>query len=124
MFNYYPKKLNILGIEYKIQYIKNAGNVDPQKREVLSGQVDFWTRTIRIHVNERPIQDVWQTLWHEIIHTIGTELHIEEIKFEGENDNKEKIIDLLATGINDVLFRNKIFGAVTNGKTKKRNSKK
>ncbi len=97
-----PNSINILGITYTIQYVNNPTEVDMNKRESLWGQIDYWTRKIRIYKNDRPLEDIWKTIFHEILHGIAEELHLNEIK---EN---EKTIDLLATGITDVLFRNNL----------------
>ena len=77
------------------------------KRESLWGQVDYWTRTIRVYHNDRQNADVWQTLWHEILHAIAEKLHI--TTGNGKLQNDENAIDLLATGINAVLQDNPVF---------------
>lgn len=94
-----PETVNILGVTYKIDYMANSSEVDIHKRASLWGQIDFWTRTIRIYDNGRSDADVWQTLLHEILHGICESMHI---KLEDD----EKTTDLLATGLADVFFRN------------------
>ena len=42
-----PTNVNILGVDYTIEYTDRPSDVDMYKRESLWGQVDFWTRTIR-----------------------------------------------------------------------------
>ena len=98
-----PESLNILGIEYKIIYVEKPSDVDLQGREALMGQIDYWTRTIRVYDNGRSLNDIWQTLIHEILHAIGSELHlkINEEKFHEE-------LDTIAVVLTDVLFRNGI----------------
>jgi len=53
-----PNKVNILGIEYSITYLDKPSDVDIYKRESLWGQIDYWTRTIRIYDNGRPEEDI------------------------------------------------------------------
>ncbi|MHB8961997.1 MAG: hypothetical protein ACYC5K_02470 [Saccharofermentanales bacterium] len=67
------------------------------------GQIDYWTRTIRIYSNGNTKQDVLQILLHEILHGIVSELHIATIH---DANDEEEVIDLLALAIADVLERN------------------
>ena len=98
-----PEKVNILGIEYKIIYVDNPVEVDIYKRDALWGQIDYWTRTIRIYDNgDKPLEDIWQALWHEVVHGIVDLLHIKSL----EGKEKEDDVDLLALALNDILFRN------------------
>lgn len=98
-----PLSVNILGTEYTIEYCNKPSEVDIYKRESLWGQIDYWTRTIRIYENDRINSDLWQTLIHEILHGIVVSLKIKELQGK-ENEDK---IDLLALGLTDVLFRNR-----------------
>lgn len=98
-----PQSVNILGIEYKIEYHDNPANVDVYKRQSLWGQTDFWTRTIRIYDgSNRPIEDIWHTIFHEVIHGISEALHLKNLTKDENHDE----LDLLALAINDILFRN------------------
>jgi len=92
--------VNILGIQYAIEYCDNPAEVDLHKRKSLWGQIDYWTRTIRVYNNGRPMPDVWQTIFHEVIHGIVTALHMEVLA------DKEDDVDLLALALMDVLERN------------------
>lgn len=96
-----PSTVNVIGITYKINYVDKPSDVDLHQRETLWGQVDLWTRTIRIYKNDRTYEDIMQTLWHEIIHAIANQLHIED----AVNDNNE-VVDLLATGLSNVVDQN------------------
>jgi hypothetical protein len=96
-----PTKVKVFDVVYKIEHLDKPSEVDLFKRESLWGQVDFWTRTIRIYHNNRQVADVMQTVWHEILHAIASSLHIDN-KINDDND----IIDLLATGINNVIVDN------------------
>lgn len=97
-----PAKVNILGMEYAIIYVHSPSEVDIFKRQSLWGQIDYWTRTIRIYDSGRKASDLWQTLMHEIIHGISEHMKIEVL----QGTANEKYVDLLATGIVDTLMRN------------------
>ena len=97
-----PKTVNILGIKYTIEYCDNPVEVDINKRESFWGQIDFWTRTIRIYRQDRPVEDIWQTLFHEIIHGLVERLHMKALQDNKDDDE----VDLLAMGLTDVLIRN------------------
>lgn len=95
-----PEKVNILGREYAIVYVDNPSDVDTHKRESLWGQIDYWTRTIRIYDNGRSATDLWQTLMHELLHGISAEMHWDELR-------KDDItIDILSLALIDVFTRN------------------
>jgi hypothetical protein len=99
-----PTVVNILGVDYRIEYVDNPAEVDIFRRTSLWGQVDYWTRTIRIYANNRPEADIWETLIHEVLHAISESLHI---KINGNKlDDTGDAIDLIALGLTDVLFRN------------------
>lgn len=100
-----PKEINILGIPYKVIYVDKPSEVDIHKRKSLWGQIDYWTRTIRIYDHDRTEEDVWETIFHEAFHAIVTALHLKWLKDEKNHDE----LDLLALAITDVLFRNKWF---------------
>lgn len=97
-----PTSINILGVEYKVQYTDKPSDVDIFKRESLWGQIDYWTRTIRVYNGEStPVQDLWHTIIHEVLHGIAVHLHINE-KFNDDDD----LVDLVALALVDVLVRN------------------
>jgi hypothetical protein len=96
-----PEHVNILGVEYAVTYVDKPSDVDLYKRESLWGQIDYWTRTIRVYDKDRPRPDVFQTLLHEILHGIAEELKLVLSKDEYHDD-----LDILAIALTDVLFRN------------------
>ena len=98
-----PTAVNILGTEYKIEYKDNPSKVDMYERKSLWGQIDYWTRTIRIYDNKTNIEDIWLTLIHEIMHGIGESLKIKMLT----NKDNHGDIDILALALIDVLVRNK-----------------
>ena len=98
-----PNSLNVLGVEYSIEYVEKPSDVDIFKRSSLFGQVDFWTRTIRVYDNgTRPMEDVWQTIVHEILHCIAEGLKLKSLGNETNHDE----LDVMALALTDVLFRN------------------
>ena len=99
-----PKEVNILGLVYSIEYVDKPSEVDIFKRNSLWGQIDYWTRTIRIYDNKRPESDLLETLMHEILHGITQAL---KIKVNGNDLYKdEDAIELLALALADTLIRN------------------
>ena len=96
-----PKKVNIIGIEYAVEYVDKPSDVDIYKRDSMWGQIDYWTRTIRVYDNGRPVEDVFQTLLHEVLHGIANALKLDLAKEENHDE-----IDILALALTDVLFRN------------------
>lgn len=97
-----PESVNILGIEYSITYVDKPSEVDIYKRNSMWGQIDYWTRTIRIYDNgSRPNEDVFQTVMHEVLHGIA-----EALKLDLRKDERHDELDILALALTDVFFRN------------------
>ena len=96
-----PSSVKIFDVVYEIEYVEKPSDVDIYKRQSLWGQIDYWTRTIRVYRNDRQDSDVMQTLWHEVIHGIAMALHIDD-----DVSDEDNIVDLLATGINNVVVDN------------------
>ena len=96
-----PDIIDVLGIKYSVEYLEKPSDVDIHKRAALWGQVDFWTRSIRIYDDggNRPVEDIWCTILHEVIHAICSSLNIEDI-----DENKT---ELLSLGLLNVLSANK-----------------
>ncbi|KKL20623.1 hypothetical protein LCGC14_2453570 [marine sediment metagenome] len=95
-----PDKVNIHGVIYTIEYFNKPSEVDIFKRDSLWGQIDYWTRTIRVYDNNRNTQDIWKTIMHEILHGIASDLNLKDL------DKNEDTIDMLARSLVDTLFRN------------------
>jgi hypothetical protein len=98
-----PDEIRILGIPYKVEYCEKPSDVDLCKRESLWGQIDYWTRTIRVFKGARTEQDIWDTIWHEILHGLTCDL---KISIQNDKQSEEDKIDLLAMGIREILFSN------------------
>jgi hypothetical protein len=102
-----PESLNILGITYKITYCDNPSEVDLYKRESCWGEIDYWTRSIRIYDNGRSVQDIWKTIIHEVLHGIGEAMKLDILdKGEDKDKDKHEELDILALALADTLFRN------------------
>lgn len=97
-----PDSVVILGIQYNIEYVDKPSEVDIFKRESLWGQIDYWTRSIRIYDNDRTEEDIWETIWHEVLHGVIDALKLR--CFSG--DECENDLGVLALAISDVIFRN------------------
>ena len=110
-----PQSLVILGKPYAITYCDNPLDVDLHKRDSCWGQVDHWTHTIRIYDNGRTLEDIWETILHEVLHAIGDLLKL-DILNKGADDDREKHeeLDVLALALTDVLFRNNLWAFSAN----------
>lgn len=97
-----PDQVTILGITYKIEYVDKPSEVDIFKRESLWGQIDYWTRTIRIYENGLSEEDVFGTVMHEVLHGIASAFKLKTLSADEHHDE----LDLLSLALTDVLFRN------------------
>ena len=96
-----PDKIVIMGITYTVTYMDKPSDVDIFKRESLWGQIDYWTRTIRVYdVNLSP-QDILHSVLHETVHGIAQALHLTALCKE---ENHEEL-DLLSLALVDVEVR-------------------
>ena len=96
-----PKKLTILGIPHKLIYFDDGNKVDSNDSKYLYGQLCNDDGTMRVLRGKRPIEDIWQTIWHEVIHSIWGQLGT-------HRKMKEADVDALSTAINDFMWRNKL----------------
>ena len=109
-----PKTVNILGIVYTIDYKDAPSDVDIHRREAVWGQIDYWTRTIRIYDGGRSDIDIWETILHETLHGIAEALKLKSLSAGDNHDD----LGILALALTDVLFRNGWMGAAeTDGGT-------
>lgn len=97
-----PKTVNIMGIVYTIDYKDSASDVDINRREALWGQIDYWTRTIRVYDGGLPDIDIWGTILHEVFRGITDALKLKSLIADDTHDD----LDTLALALTDVLFRN------------------
>ena len=99
-----PASVNILGITYSITYVDKPSDVDIYKRESLWGQIDYWTRTIRIYDQDRTTADILQTILHEVLHGIAQDLKLKSLDYSDEQKHDD--LDILALALSDFLVRN------------------
>jgi hypothetical protein len=99
-----PKQVVILGKTYSITYCDKPSEVDIFKRDSLWGQVDYWTRSIRIYANSLGDEDIFHNILHEILHAITVDLHLD--CFDQNDQQKHDELDLVALALTDTLFRN------------------
>jgi len=100
--NNMPTEVNILGSRYSIEYVDNPAEVDIFKRESLWGQIDFWTRTIRIYARDFSSEDIWESIIHEVLHGIAESLNLYMLQ---DKDNHDQL-GVLAVALTDTFIRN------------------
>jgi hypothetical protein len=101
-----PESLNVLGIPFKIKYCDKLTDVTKNDRTTnIVGEIDHTDKIISIYDNGRSMNDIWETILHEVIHGMVELLHIKPL------ENDEITVDLLALGITDFLFRNDLIKA-------------
>jgi DNA phosphorothioation-dependent restriction protein DptG len=74
--------------------------VDLQGRESCWGQVDYWTRTIRIYKDKLRDVEVYKTLVHEIIHCVLDLMGAKKLS------SNEQFVEQLANILTDTFIRN------------------
>lgn len=99
-----PVEIDILGITYTIGYYQLPNEVDAEKRTSLFGQTDSWDRTIRIYYKDRPLEDIFITMLHEILHIVDGELEMDLFSSMGKDE--EKSINVLALALYNVFKTN------------------
>ncbi len=105
----YPTRVKIFDIEYTLEYVDKPSDVDLEGREGMWGQVDYWTRSIRI-LSPPGFQpaDIWHSIWHEILHALAN--HLKITVAAGRLTEDEGAINLLAIGINTIIRDNEWMG--------------
>lgn len=108
----FPTSLEVGGITYKIEYVDSASDTDLERRESLWGQIDYWTRTIRILKKNRTVKDIQHTVFHEMIHAISQQykLNLENKETAVDKniatDDESSFIDVFSLILFDTLTRN------------------
>lgn len=115
-----PKSIKILDSIYIIKYVNSTKKVNPSGKEDLDGFWDPENQTITLFLNKKSMDQVWQTLWHELLHAVVGKMWIQEIE---KNKNEERIIDLLALGVSSIIAENDLSGFTENVKKAKRAKK-
>ena len=98
-----PDSVNVLGKTYTIRYVTDSYKVGPDSYELLWGYIDHMAREISIYDNEN-LEDIFETLLHELMHGIGAILGIPAL--DGGTEESESLVNLLAISISDLLIRN------------------
>ena len=106
-----PTSVNVGGIVYKIIYTDKSSDTDSEGRQSIWGQIDYWTRTIRVYKKDRTEHDIWHTIFHEIMHGISQQyqLNLEEKQIslnKDGDDNESTFIDVFSLLLFDTLTRN------------------
>ena len=97
-----PKTINIMGLTYEVKYVDRPSEVDIHERKSIWGQIDYWTRTIRIYQKGRSRNDIFATLLHEILEGLKQELDLKSLKKHHDE------LTRLSVGLADTLIRNKL----------------
>ena len=74
-----PTKIKVVDTEYKIKYFDRMPEVDPDGIESLYGRIDYHNRAIRVYRGNRSKSDIYQTIWHEILHGICERLKLVDV---------------------------------------------
>jgi hypothetical protein len=88
-------KIRIIAIDYPVNLVERLR--DEGEVQSLSGNIRYAKPKICLDATMEP-QPMYQTLWHEIVHGISSAMNLEI---------EEKDVDLIATGIVQVLRDNK-----------------
>lgn len=103
----FPTKIKIFDQMYRISYIERGVDTDEAGQTACCGQTNFHAHTMRIY--KPPVYsaaEIWNTIIHEALHVIIEALKIEDF---GEEKNEERLIHLLATGINTMMIDNNLY---------------
>lgn len=101
-----PNKINILGTDYSVTYVDKPSDVDLYHRESLWGQIDFWTRSIRIYDDgRRADNEIFENILHEILHGVADALKLQAFD-EKVNNRGHDELQLVAMALTDIFFRN------------------
>lgn len=98
--------VEILGLYYTITYVDSPSDVDIVKHSSFWGQIDYWTRTIRIYQKGRSERDIFETVMHEVLHGIAERLNLKSLEYTVEKSDVHSDLDLLSIAITDVLCAN------------------
>ncbi len=98
-----PKSIKILDSIYTVKYVNSTKKVNPSGKEELDGLLNPSSQTITLYLNKHSMDQVWQTLWHELLHAVVGKMWIQEIE---KSKNEERIIDLLALGVSSIIAEN------------------
>ena len=107
----FPTRIKILDQIFKVSYLEKLSEIDSDGIKQAYGQTDFHNKTMRIYrPKDFSIAEVWNTIIHEAVHVIFETFKIAEGD-DKLNDEayQEKVIHLLATGINTMMIDNNFY---------------
>jgi hypothetical protein len=96
------KRLKIGPINYRIKKVSKLNNGSSR----LYGQIEYSQDIIRIAKDNKP-QKARQSLWHEALHGI--------LFNAGYRDEDEQLVDILASGIMEIINENPKMGRKVSG---------
>jgi hypothetical protein len=102
-----PKKVKILGVEYKVSIVPRIQDIAGGHGLDRIGQNDFLMREIRLFDMGDSVQN-WQTFLHEVIHAYSFALGLKLEKLEAPDNEDVNIIDSIASLATEFLVNNKI----------------
>ncbi len=107
----FPTKIKILDQIFKIYYSDKLSQIDGDGIKQAYGQTDFHSKTMRIfRPKDFSTAEVWNTIIHEAVHVIFETFKITEGDEKlSQEVYQEKVIHLLATGINTMMIDNNFY---------------
>lgn len=99
-----PNVVNIAGVPHTVTYCDKPSEVDVFKRESLWGQLDPWTKTIRIYKNGNPYASVLKIILHEMLHAYGCEWNIEHFYSRGASQEQREIVEQNTESTVNIFF--------------------
>lgn len=97
-----PKKLIILSVEWDIAYFDKQIQVDEAGNTQLFGQVNYENNTIRIFRGKRKKECIFETIFHEWLHIVMTNMGYRY----SMGDKQEEFTDAISSCLNDFFWRN------------------
>lgn len=102
-----PRKITILGTDYKLNYVNEPAQTDSLGRQSHLGSIDWWTSTINIYIGDRSPDAIKKVIFHEIVHGVIMEFQVNEYA-EVPEEIHERVVESIATGLYDTFKRNKL----------------
>jgi hypothetical protein len=99
-----PTTIKVFDSNYNILYFDSYLEVDPANRECLEGLFDSDTSSIRVHRGKRNHEDILETIWHEVLHSIGYKMNLECLKHD--DPKNDSVVDMIAVAVNTLLIDN------------------
>lgn len=108
-----PKKLNILGKPWTVDYFTDKSKVDHSCKDDCWGSINSWKMSINVYDENTPIEQIWHTIIHEVLHVFGSDGVLELLCDRGDNE-KHGQIDRLALYLTQFLFQNNLLNIQEN----------